>query len=180
MATRYWVASLPVGQGASASSLWTRLQESISKQAFDTSLYRVFSYSSQISSTRIFPQSWFANCVVFVWIPQFNIPNLRVGTLDLLLSLSDDLSKASSSQTLADFVEIVLLIFNWSVICCFGRQTTLSKECRTKSGVRLRSWRGCPVLLVARLLWTGFPWTLILPGKIRCLLSSLCLWIDVC
>ncbi|KAG6401852.1 hypothetical protein SASPL_138720 [Salvia splendens] len=65
MATRYWVASLPVGQGASASSVWTRLQESISKQAFDTSLYR------------------------------FNIPNLRVGTLDLLLSLSDDLSKAS-------------------------------------------------------------------------------------
>ncbi|XP_047956291.1 V-type proton ATPase subunit C-like [Salvia hispanica] len=66
MATRYWVASLPVGQGASASSLWTRLQESISKQAFDTSLYR------------------------------FNIPNLRVGTLDLLLSLSDDLSKANN------------------------------------------------------------------------------------
>ncbi|KAG6412355.1 hypothetical protein SASPL_125032 [Salvia splendens] len=66
MATRYWVASLPVGQGGSASSVWSRLQESISKQAFDTSLYR------------------------------FNIPNLRVGTLDLLLSLSDDLSKANN------------------------------------------------------------------------------------
>ncbi|KAL7152746.1 hypothetical protein ABFS83_04G118900 [Erythranthe nasuta] len=66
MATRYWVASLPVGQGTSASSLWSRLQESISKQSFDTPLYR------------------------------FNIPNLRVGTLDSLLSLSDDLSKANS------------------------------------------------------------------------------------
>ncbi|KAL0415593.1 UNVERIFIED_CONTAM: V-type proton ATPase subunit C [Sesamum latifolium] len=66
MATRYWVASLPVSQGSSASSLWSRLQESISKQAFDTSLYR------------------------------FNIPNLRVGTLDSLLALSDDLLKANS------------------------------------------------------------------------------------
>ncbi|XP_057804886.1 V-type proton ATPase subunit C-like [Salvia miltiorrhiza] len=66
MATRYWVASLPVGQGGSSSSVWSRLQESISKQAFDTSLYR------------------------------FNIPNLRVGTLDLLLALSDDLSKANN------------------------------------------------------------------------------------
>ncbi|KAI3455110.1 hypothetical protein Pfo_011773 [Paulownia fortunei] len=65
MATRYWVASLPVGQGSSASSIWSRLQESISKQAFDTSLYR------------------------------FNIPNLRVGTLDSLLALSDDLLKAN-------------------------------------------------------------------------------------
>ncbi|KAL6517947.1 V-type proton ATPase subunit C [Orobanche minor] len=66
MATRYWVASLPVGQGSSASSLWSRLQESISKQSFDTALYR------------------------------FNIPNLRVGTLDSLLALSDDLLKANS------------------------------------------------------------------------------------
>ncbi|KAI3463575.1 hypothetical protein Pfo_020240 [Paulownia fortunei] len=66
MATRYWVASLPVGQGSSSSSVWSRLQESISKQAFDTPLYR------------------------------FNIPNLRVGTLDSLLALSDDLLKANS------------------------------------------------------------------------------------
>ncbi|CAA0819640.1 V-type proton ATPase subunit C [Striga hermonthica] len=66
MATRYWVASLPVGQGSSSSSLWSRLQESISKQAFDTPLYR------------------------------FNIPNLRVGTLDSLLALSDDLLKANN------------------------------------------------------------------------------------
>ncbi|KAL0429640.1 UNVERIFIED_CONTAM: V-type proton ATPase subunit C [Sesamum radiatum] len=66
MTTRYWVASLPVGQGSSASTLWSRLQESISKQAFDTPLYR------------------------------FNIPNLRVGTLDSLLALSDDLLKANS------------------------------------------------------------------------------------
>ncbi|KAH6761548.1 vacuolar ATP synthase subunit C / V-ATPase C subunit / vacuolar proton pump C subunit [Perilla frutescens var. hirtella] len=66
MATRYWVASLPVGQGSSESSIWSRLQESISKQAFDTALYR------------------------------FNIPNLRVGTLDSLLALSDDLLKSNN------------------------------------------------------------------------------------
>ncbi|KAL8474505.1 hypothetical protein ACS0TY_030386 [Phlomoides rotata] len=66
MATRYWAVSLPVGQGSSASSVWSRLQESISKQAFDTALYR------------------------------FNIPNLRVGTLDSLLALSDDLLKSNS------------------------------------------------------------------------------------
>ncbi|KAG6410631.1 hypothetical protein SASPL_128696 [Salvia splendens] len=66
MTTRYWTASLPVGQASSASSLWSRLQESISKQAFDTALYR------------------------------FNIPNLRVGTLDSLLALSDDLLKSNN------------------------------------------------------------------------------------
>ncbi|XP_047316896.1 V-type proton ATPase subunit C [Impatiens glandulifera] len=64
MATKYWVVSLPVQN--SASSLWSRLQESISKQAFDTPLYR------------------------------FNIPNLRVGTLDSLLALSDDLLKSNA------------------------------------------------------------------------------------
>ncbi|KAG2709930.1 hypothetical protein I3760_04G001800 [Carya illinoinensis] len=64
MATRYWVASLPVQN--SASSLWNRLQEQISKHSFDTPLYR------------------------------FNVPNLRVGTLDSLLSLSDDLVKSNS------------------------------------------------------------------------------------
>ncbi|KAL0318933.1 UNVERIFIED_CONTAM: V-type proton ATPase subunit C [Sesamum angustifolium] len=90
MATRYWVASLPVSQGSSASSLWSRLQESISKQAFDTSLYR------------------------------FNIPNLRVGTLDSLLALSDDLLKANS------FIEGV----------------------SHKSGDRSRNWRGSRVLFM--------------------------------
>ncbi|XP_042520008.1 V-type proton ATPase subunit C isoform X2 [Macadamia integrifolia] len=50
----------------SSSSLWNRLQEAISKHSFDTPLYR------------------------------FNIPNLRVGTLDSLLSLSDDLLKSNS------------------------------------------------------------------------------------
>lgn len=58
------MVSLPV-QG-SASSLWNRLQEQISKHSFDTPLYR------------------------------FNIPNLRVGTLDSLLSLSDDLLKSNT------------------------------------------------------------------------------------
>ncbi|CAN1839044.1 V-type proton ATPase subunit C [Linum perenne] len=64
MASRYWVVSLPVKD--SASSLWNRLQDQISKHSFDTPLYR------------------------------FNIPNLRVGTLDSLLSLSDDLLKSNS------------------------------------------------------------------------------------
>ncbi|XP_027358624.1 V-type proton ATPase subunit C-like isoform X3 [Abrus precatorius] len=50
----------------SASTLWNQLQEQISKHSFDTPLYR------------------------------FNIPNLRVGTLDSLLSLSDDLVKSNS------------------------------------------------------------------------------------
>lgn len=64
MASRYWMVSLPVQN--SASSLWSRFQESISKQAFDTPLYR------------------------------FNIPDLRVGTLDSLLALSDDLLKSNA------------------------------------------------------------------------------------
>ncbi|KAL8139850.1 hypothetical protein V2J09_005871, partial [Rumex salicifolius] len=64
MATRYWMVSLPVK--TTASSLWAKLQESISKQSFDTPLYR------------------------------FNVPNLRVGTLDSLLALSDDLLKSNN------------------------------------------------------------------------------------
>ncbi|CAK9186930.1 unnamed protein product [Ilex paraguariensis] len=64
MASRYWVVSLPVQN--SASSLWSRLQESISKHAFDTPLYR------------------------------FNIRNLLVGTLDSLRAISDDLVKSNS------------------------------------------------------------------------------------
>ncbi|CAN4089293.1 unnamed protein product [Withania somnifera] len=66
MASRYWVVSLSVQQNSSTTSLWSRLQESISKHSFDTPLYR------------------------------FNIPNLRVGTLDSLLALSDDLVKSNT------------------------------------------------------------------------------------
>ncbi|OEL31987.1 V-type proton ATPase subunit C [Dichanthelium oligosanthes] len=41
MATRYWIVSLPVqSPGATASSLWSRLQDSISRHSFDTPLYR--------------------------------------------------------------------------------------------------------------------------------------------
>ncbi|PSR95968.1 V-type proton ATPase subunit C like [Actinidia chinensis var. chinensis] len=64
MTTRYWAFFLSVQN--SASSLWTRLQELISKYSFDTPLYR------------------------------FIIPNLRVGTLDSLLALSDDLLKSNA------------------------------------------------------------------------------------
>jgi V-type H+-transporting ATPase subunit C len=56
--------SLPVHD--SPFSLWNRLQDQISKHAFDCPLYR------------------------------FNIPNLRVGTLDSLLALTDDLLKSNS------------------------------------------------------------------------------------
>nr|AXG21622.1 V-type proton ATPase subunit C [Ipomoea pes-caprae] len=66
MASRYWVVALPVQQTSSATSLWNTLQDSISKHSFDTPLYR------------------------------FNIPNLRIGTLDSLLALSDDLVKSNS------------------------------------------------------------------------------------
>ncbi|XP_015893863.1 V-type proton ATPase subunit C isoform X1 [Ziziphus jujuba] len=50
----------------SASAVWNNLQDQISKHSFDTPIYR------------------------------FNIPNLRVGTLDSLLSLSDDLLKSNN------------------------------------------------------------------------------------
>ncbi|KAL6848833.1 hypothetical protein ACP4OV_021416 [Aristida adscensionis] len=71
MASRYWIVSLPVqSPGATASSLWSRLQDSISRHSFDTPLYR------------------------------FNVPDLRVGTLDSLLALSDDLVKVRFGVTL--------------------------------------------------------------------------------
>lgn len=58
------MVSLPVQ--TSGSALWNQLQESISKQSFDTPLYR------------------------------FNTPNLRIGTLDSLLALADDLIKSNA------------------------------------------------------------------------------------
>jgi V-type H+-transporting ATPase subunit C len=53
-------------QGSSSSSAWENLQHGISKIAFDIATYK------------------------------FHIPDLRVGTLDSLLALSDDLTKANS------------------------------------------------------------------------------------
>ncbi|GAA0158829.1 ATP synthase [Lithospermum erythrorhizon] len=66
MGTRYWIISLPIQSNTNAQSSWATLQDSISKHSFETPLYR------------------------------FNIPNLRVGTLDSLLSLSDDLLKSNN------------------------------------------------------------------------------------
>ncbi|KAB5520881.1 hypothetical protein DKX38_025200 [Salix brachista] len=95
MASRHWVVSLPVEN--SASSLWNRLQEQISKHSFDTPLYRVsfflffsllFSSSDLFTFTLIF--------CYFLSVSQFNTPNLRVGTLDSLLALSDDLVKSNN------------------------------------------------------------------------------------
>ncbi|RVW52624.1 V-type proton ATPase subunit C [Vitis vinifera] len=96
MATRYWVVSLPVP--TSASSLWSRLQESISKHSFDTPLYRVIvaaflSFSIWLLGIRGKSNGHsnsLPDCV------GFNTPDLRVGTLDSLLSLSDDLLKSNS------------------------------------------------------------------------------------
>jgi V-type H+-transporting ATPase subunit C len=71
MATRYWIAALPVQSADGASiaaaktALWGRLQDSISRHSFDTPLYR------------------------------FTVPDLRPGTLDSLLALSDDLVKSN-------------------------------------------------------------------------------------
>lgn len=59
------MVSLPV-ETSSSSSLWHQLQESVSKQSFDTPVYR------------------------------FNVPGLRVGTLDSLLALADDLVKSNA------------------------------------------------------------------------------------
>ncbi|KAG5051009.1 hypothetical protein JHK87_003207 [Glycine soja] len=47
MATRYWVVSLPVQN--SASTLWNKLQEQISKHSFDTPLYRSNSFVEGVS-----------------------------------------------------------------------------------------------------------------------------------
>ncbi|KAF3588743.1 hypothetical protein F2Q69_00026482 [Brassica cretica] len=68
MTSRYWVVSLPVKEDSSSTTLWNRLQEQISKHSFDTPVYR------------------------------FNIPNLRVGTLDSLLALGDDLLKVRVAE----------------------------------------------------------------------------------
>lgn len=68
MATRYWIAALPVADdnvAAGKTALWARLQEAISRHSFDTPLYR------------------------------FTVPDLRPGTLDSLLALSDDLVKSN-------------------------------------------------------------------------------------
>ena len=82
MTSRYWVVSLPVKD--SSSSLWNRLQEQISKHSFDTPVYRVRSNFQQRSRDYD---------LILISISQFNIPNLRVGTLDSLLALGDDLLK---------------------------------------------------------------------------------------
>ncbi|VAH11719.1 unnamed protein product [Triticum turgidum subsp. durum] len=68
MATRYWIAALPVADdnvAAGKTALWARLQDAISRHSFDTPLYR------------------------------FTVPDLRPGTLDSLLALSDDLVKSN-------------------------------------------------------------------------------------
>ncbi|RZS08366.1 hypothetical protein BHM03_00039328 [Ensete ventricosum] len=68
--TRYWIVSLPVHTSASAT--WNRLRESISKNSFDTPLYRV-----------IHPLPFSLSLgLVIVTVPS-----------DSLLALSDDLVK---------------------------------------------------------------------------------------
>ena len=79
------MVSLPVKD--SSSSLWNRLQEQISKHSFETPVYRVRSNFQQRS------YDYDAFDLILISISQFNIPNLRVGTLDSLLALGDDLLK---------------------------------------------------------------------------------------
>ncbi|CAI9787368.1 unnamed protein product [Fraxinus pennsylvanica] len=142
MATRYWAVSLPVAQSSSTSALWSRLQESISKNAFETFFFlkiedlERFSgvVSSSLTVDGVLVDSYLTR---FVWdeakyptmsplreivdgihvqiakieddlkesisknafdtsLYRFNIPNLRVGTLDSLLALSDDLLKSNN------------------------------------------------------------------------------------
>lgn len=97
MASRYWVVSLPVQQTSSSTSLWSRLQDSISKNSFDTPLYRVISFLLPFCYLRSPLKLSFLDHTIqlSLWFLQFNIPNLRVGTLDSLLALSDDLVKVN-------------------------------------------------------------------------------------
>ncbi|KAK7852836.1 v-type proton atpase subunit c, partial [Quercus suber] len=96
--------SLPVQN--SASSLWNRLQDQISKHSFDIPLYSIEyslarSLSLSLSLSLISLQDLPEGSISFFQLYQtpnplillFNIPNLRIGTLDPLLSLSDDLLK---------------------------------------------------------------------------------------
>lgn len=102
---RYWIISLPVQN--SHSSLWSRLQEAISKQSFDTPLYRVRKIDDKKTLIAMhFYSISVSDLLLLIRIPwieaffcgflQFNVPDLRVGTLDSLLSLSDDLVKVRS------------------------------------------------------------------------------------
>lgn len=108
-----------------------------------------------------------SSCFLFMycWILQFNIPNLRVGTLDLLLALSDDLLKASFAHNLSWFCWNCFQVVWLDCDSCIGRRTASLKEYRTKSGDRLRNWRGRQELLAPRWLWTGFLLNLTSPGR---------------
>lgn len=94
-ATRYWVVSLPVQ--TSASSSWNHLRESISKQSFDTPVYRAIDSFQHIALKAPDFMRFWSDTMDFLSFLQFNTSDLRVGTLDSLLSLSDDLLKVSRS-----------------------------------------------------------------------------------
>ncbi|KAM0908745.1 hypothetical protein ACQ4PT_015232 [Festuca glaucescens] len=98
MATRYWIAALPV-QSADGSSiaaaktaLWARLQDSISRHSFDTPLYRVSPLSPPSLDRLLLASPDSPPALARV---QFTVPDLRPGTLDSLLALSDDLVKSN-------------------------------------------------------------------------------------
>lgn len=161
--SRYWVVSLPVQ--TSQSVQWARLQEAISKNAFDTPLYRV-SCSPRVRQDALFrfdPSFFFST---FVWcnsIPQFNAPDLRVGTLDSLLSLSDDLVKVwiSPEFGLKDGLSLYFLLIDVRFWFCekFISPTTSLRASHRRSGGKSRSWRELLAQRVGCLRWTGSLWT---------------------
>ncbi|ONK70037.1 uncharacterized protein A4U43_C05F29600 [Asparagus officinalis] len=74
------VVALPVQ--SSAASLWSRLQDSVSKQAFDTLQSSAASLWSRLQDS-VSKQAFDTP------LNRFNIPDLHVGTLDSLLALSE-------------------------------------------------------------------------------------------
>lgn len=160
MASRYWAVSLPVHN--SASQLWNQIQERISKHSFDTPLYRVI-YILSLSLSLFFLSRFF---IILNSRSQFNIPNLRVGTLDSLLSLGDDLAKVTQQSAEP-------LFFLWSRVSMrltassviFSR-TISWKESRTRSGARLRSSREFPAWTAAASPSMVSPWIPTWPGSL--------------
>ncbi|CAK9231233.1 unnamed protein product [Sphagnum troendelagicum] len=65
-ASKYILVSLPLLNGQSANATWSNLYQSVSNIAFDIPIYK------------------------------FQMPDLRVGTLDSLLSIGDDLTKTNA------------------------------------------------------------------------------------
>lgn len=118
MATRYSAVRNP------ASSLWSRFQDSMTR-----------SIPSILLSTRYTHQpTW----LFIVWIWQFNIHNLRVGTLDSLFAPSDDLLNVIFRIRLDIWVRFcAVACVHWSIVSQVRRQI---EELRGLPGWLLVHW----------------------------------------